>query len=118
MSALRRIEDSSIVAVCDLDEGKARQMAFRNRVPNYYTNFSMMLEKEGLDAVYVLTNPQSHPSLSIQAMEAGCHVLVEKPMAITLKEVDLMMAASRRNNVKLCTSHSFIHTPQCLRQGN
>jgi predicted dehydrogenase len=115
ITALRKINECSLIAVCDLDEEKARWTSERYKIPRYYTAFDNMLEKESLEVVYVLTDPQSHPTLSIEAMKAGCHVLVEKPMSVTLREADEMVVASRRNHVKLCVSHSFIHTPPVLK---
>lgn len=100
-----------VVSVCDLDNDRATALAKEYGIPRVYTDFSSMLRKEKLDIVHVLTPPQIHAPLSIEAMDAGCHVLVEKPMCMTVNEADEMIEASRRNDVKLGGVHSFLFTP-------
>jgi predicted dehydrogenase len=70
-----------------------------------------MLETERLDFVDVCTPPAKHAPLSIQAMEAGLNVVVEKPMAISLSEADDMIAASRKHSVRLCVVHNILFVP-------
>ena len=101
----------SVVSVCDLNKDRALALAKKYGIPNVYTDFSLMLEKEKLDIVHVLVPPQAHAPLSIKAMDAGCHVLVEKPMCMTVEEADQMIEASRRNGVKLGVVHSYLFTP-------
>lgn len=100
-----------VVSVCDLDNDRATALAKEYGIPRVYTDFSSMLRKEKLDIVHVLTPPQVHAPLSIEAMGAGCHVLVEKPMCMTVKEADQMIEASRHNDVKLGVVHSYLFTP-------
>jgi predicted dehydrogenase len=73
-----------------------------------------MLREGRPDVVHILTPPQSHKELSIQAMEAGCHVLVEKPMAASVSEADEMIAASRRHGVTLGVCHNFLFNPAVM----
>jgi predicted dehydrogenase len=100
-----------IVSVCDLNRNRAADLAKQYGIPGVYTDFSAMLRKENLDIVNVLTPPQAHAKLSIEAMDAGCHVLVEKPMCMTVKEADQMIEASKRNDVKFGVIHSYLYTP-------
>ena len=67
------------------------------------------------DAVFVLTNMESHAELAIAAMDAGKHVLVEKPVASTLDELEAMKAAAARNDVVLFPGHNYIYEPWFLR---
>ncbi len=102
------------VLVTDLDATKATHLAKRYGVaasPNIQT----MLQSERLDVVHVLTPPQSHAELAIQAIEAGCHVYVEKPMALTVNETEAMNHAAQRNRVKLCVGHSKLCAPVMLK---
>lgn len=108
---LQALKGAEVVAVCDKKEKLALEAAKRFRVPRFYGNFSDMLEKEELDFVDICTDPIAHSSLSIQAMDAGLHVLVEKPMAISLIEADKMVKTSKENNVKLCVDHNFLFNP-------
>jgi predicted dehydrogenase len=111
LDALRENSNCKIVSLCDLDEKRAKELASSYNVPKVYTDFSQMLQKENLDIVHVLTPPQTHESLSVKAMEAGCNVLVEKPMCVTVEEADNMIKAAKQNNVVLGVVHSFLFNP-------
>lgn len=104
-------KDVEIVALCDLNEGAARDMARRAGISGVYGDYARMLQAESLDFVDVCTPPLTHRQLTVAAMDAGLHVLVEKPMAATLDEADAMVAASRRHGVTLCVAHSFLPCP-------
>jgi len=68
--------------------------------------------------VHISTPPQTHAELAIRAIEAGCHVFVEKPMALTVEESDAMNAAAVKNHVKLCVGHSRLCAPLMLKARN
>ena len=112
---LGKIKGAEIVAICDRNEGLARRVSARFHISNYYTDFSEMLDKEKLDMVDICTTPQTHPALSILAMEAGCHVLMEKPMALSLKEADMMAEAAKANQVELCVVHNELFEEVVMR---
>ena len=78
---LSRLRDVEIVAVCDSGKGRVRGIAEKYGVPRYYTDYQKMLKEEELDAVDICTPTDSHKDLSIAALEAGCDVFVEKPIA-------------------------------------
>ena len=109
--AFKALKDVGIVAVCDLQEDVAREAARRFGINGVYGDIIRMLEKEELDFVDICSPPATHCQLSLQAMEAGIHVLVEKPMAVSLSEADEMTDASLRNKVKLCVVHNLLFTP-------
>jgi predicted dehydrogenase len=64
-----------------------------------------MLSKEKLDVVDICTPPATHKDLAVEAMNAGCHVICEKPMAMSIADTEEMIEASKRNNVRLCIVH-------------
>ena len=113
--SLLKIRDAKIVAICDENEDTVKGAARRFDISRYYTNFSEMLKKEDLDMVDICTPPQTHRALSIQAMETGCHILVEKPMALNLREFDEMDSSARKNNVKLCQVHNKLFEPVMIK---
>ena len=86
-----------IVAVCDLDEEKAKNYASNYGVPAYYTDFNEMFSKENIDAVSVCTWNSSHKPATIAALNAGCHVLCEKPMAMNTQEAQEMLECAKKN---------------------
>ena len=73
--------DAEVVAICDLDEARLKIVGDQFDIPRRYTNLSTMLAHENLDGVIVSTPHIAHTQPAIMALEAGCHVLVEKPMA-------------------------------------
>jgi len=115
MSSLLKIKNVELVAICDKNEDLARRVARRFNIGRYYSDFNRMLLKEKVDVVDICTPPQTHLALSAQAMEAGCHVLVEKPMALSLKEADEMAEAAKVNQVELCVVHSELFLPVVMR---
>jgi len=105
----------SLNAVCDLNFGLAKEVAKKFSIPNAYSNLSEMLSKEHPDIVDVCTPPGAHASVAVEAMEAGCHVLLEKPMASSLADCDKMIEASKKNNVKLSVVHNQRFYPPFLK---
>ncbi len=97
-----------LVAVCDKDEELAGNIARKFRIDKHYSDFGEMLNQERPDMVDVCTSIGTHAPLSIQAMEAGCHVLVEKPIAQTTSEADEMIRASIKNKVRLGVVHDML----------
>ena len=109
--ALRKMKDIETVAVCDQQIEAAERAARRFGIGRVFGDASKMLSEVEPDAVDICTPPAAHAPLSIQAMEAGCAVLVEKPMATSLKEADEMIDSSRKNGAKLCVLHQNVCNP-------
>lgn len=107
----KKIGDVEVSAICDKQESVAKNVANQFGVRRYYSDFSEMLSKENLDVVDICTPPKTHISLTIEAMEAGCHVLVEKPLAMNVHDVDKMFEFSEKKHVKLCVVHQNLYNP-------
>ena len=86
-----------IVACCDIVEEKAKKFAEKYDIPNYYTDCKDMLAKEDIDIVSVCTWNAAHKPCTIAALDAGCDVICEKPMAMNAAEAEEMKAAAERN---------------------
>ncbi len=92
---LREFDDKfEIAALCDVSPGLLAAMGDKYGVAARYQDYRDLIAHD-LDVVLVLT-PASHAAPAIAAMEAGKHVIVEKPMAYTLREADAMIATSTR----------------------
>lgn len=115
LASMRKINNVKVVAVCDKNEALARRVAKVFRIGSSYADLSGMLGKEKVDVVDICAPPQSHPALAIQAMRAGCHVLTEKPMALSLKEADEMIGAARASQVQLCVVHNELFIPVVIK---
>src|SRR5438093_8873005 len=81
----------SLVALCDVNLGRAGEAARKFGNPNIYPDLSSLISKERPDIVDICTPPESHLELAIAAMERGCHVLIEKPMALKSSDCEQMM---------------------------
>ena len=83
-----------VAATCDVIETSAQERAQQLGADQVYTDYEKMLKDANIDAVDICLPHDLHAAVSIAASEAGKHVLVEKPIAITLEEADSMIAAS------------------------
>jgi predicted dehydrogenase len=88
--------EAQVVAVCDLDEERARRAAEEFGVPNVYTDYAEMLKRGDIDGVSVCTPNYLHAPMTIAAFEAGKHVICEKPLAIKPEEGEAMVAAGKK----------------------
>jgi len=104
-----------LCAVCDLNEQLANETAKDFRVPNAYSNVSEMVSKEDLDIVDICVPPQVHAPVAVDAIENGCNVIMEKPMALKTSDCDQMVDAARKHSVKLCVIHNDIFHPPFLK---
>ena len=93
-------ENAELIAVCDIDEAMAKMVSEEHGVP-YYLDYKELLKREDLDAVTIATPDQVHREIAIAAMEAGKHVMCEKPMALTVEDCKAMVEASKRTGKKL-----------------
>lgn len=93
-------EDAELVAVCDILEDIAKIAADEFHVP-YYLDYKEMLKRDDIDAITIALPDQIHREVAVAALEAGKHVLCEKPMALTVEDCKLMVEASRRTGKML-----------------
>lgn len=118
--AISAIDDASIVAVVDVIKEKAVNLASLCDATAYDSMEDCLSE---VDIVYVLTPPSFHRELAIKAMEAGKHVVVEKPIAVELSDAEAMVEAARKAGVKLMVAFNmrfrkgFIHLRETIQSG-
>ncbi|MCE5259475.1 MAG: Gfo/Idh/MocA family oxidoreductase [Chloroflexi bacterium] len=101
MPGYRAQKDAEVVAVCDVVPGRAAAFAQEFGIPRAYDSYQEMLAKESLDAVSVCTPNFAHHDTAIAALNAGLHVLCEKPIAMNATEAREMVAAAHRANKTL-----------------
>ncbi len=100
--AIEAVDQAQLVACCDIVPEKAKAFAEQWGGIPWYTDYEEMLEKQDdIQAVCVCTPSGLHHPVAIAAAQAGKHILCEKPLDITLKAIDDMIAAAEENNVKL-----------------
>jgi len=113
--SLLKISNVKLVAICDENEDLARRVARTFGIGSYYTDFSKMLGAEQVNIMDICTPPQTHKDLTMRAIEAGCHVLVEKPIALNLRDIDEIEKAARVNNIRVCQIHNFLFEPVMMK---
>lgn len=106
-------ERCQIVALCDIYPEKAEKKGKEfNLDAAIYDDHTKMLEREDIDLVSVCTPPYTHSEITINFLDSGKNVLVEKPMASSLEECDAMNAAAERNHKMLSViSQNRFRTP-------
>lgn len=97
LKAYQSFDDAEILAVADVIEEKAQSAKEKYGADYSYTDYHDMLNNEEIEAVDVCTHTPLHAEITINALNKGKHVLVEKPMATSLEKADEMIRASEKN---------------------
>lgn len=96
-----------VVAIADADSERLAQVGTQFEIARRYTNAQAMLDAGGLDVVSVCTPNKFHKDLTLAALAAGCHVLCEKPMAMSAAEGREMLAAAKAADKRLMINFSY-----------
>ena len=99
--AIAATPEAELVAVYSRDQGRAEAFAERHGAQAAYSVLDTLLQDTRVDAVCITSPNALHASQTIQAAQAGKHVLVEKPMATTIDDAVAMIRACREHNVRL-----------------
>jgi predicted dehydrogenase len=102
------------VALCDLDIAASGELADRHGIQRVYRHVGDMLDCEKIDAIHVLTPPHVHAPVAVAALERGIPALVEKPLALTDADVELMSDAARRGGTFFTAGHNRLFDPPML----
>lgn len=107
----RNVDRAPVTAVCDTDRARAETAAKRWHIPAFYGDFSEMLKNESVSIVDICTPPEAHCALTIQALDANRHALVEKPLVLTTEEAKRLIAAQEGSSTKIFPIHNNIFDP-------
>lgn len=112
MPALKKVEGVEMVAFCDIIKERAEKAAKEYGTPDakVYEDYKELLKDESIDVIHVCTPNRSHSFITIDALEAGKHVMCEKPMAKTSKEAQAMLEAAKRTGKKLTIGYQNRNT--------
>ncbi len=101
LQAYKDSAGSELVAVCDIDAPRAHRRAGEYAVPKVYTDYRQLLADDQVHAVSICTRNDTHADIVLAALDAGKHVLIEKPMTATLAEAEAVTAAAAAGTAKL-----------------
>lgn len=111
-------KEAELIAVCDIVKDKAaeRKKQYENAIEDnadvkIYSDYIQMLEKEDIDVVSICTESGYHAKHAMDCLNKGKHVLVEKPMALSIKEADEMIRIAKEKRLKLGICHQNRFNP-------
>lgn len=106
-----------ITAVCDIIPEKMSELDLPSDTRKY-TDYKELLEKENPDLVAVATESGKHAAIAIDCIDAGCNVIIEKPIALSLEDADRIISLSKEKRVLVCTNHQnrFNRSVQYIRK--
>src|SRR5919108_2803597 len=112
---VRASAETAVVAVGSRSLEAARVFADQLAIPRAYGSYESLLADRDVDAVYIGLPNQLHPEWAIQAIQAGKHVLCEKPLARRAADAERMAAAAEAAGVVLMEAFMWRHLPQHAR---
>lgn len=114
LRALKAVEGIEVVAICDIIKERAETSAKKYGIPLVFEDYNKILEMDEVEAVSVLTYNQAHCKPTVDALRAGKHVLVEKPMAATLVDAADMTKAAHESDKILMVALKTRYSPHMI----
>jgi 1,5-anhydro-D-fructose reductase (1,5-anhydro-D-mannitol-forming) len=105
ITALRKLPGQTLVGVCSRDAERARAFAAAQGLTLAHTDLDTFLREGRFDAVYVSSTNEQHAAQTLAALAAGCHVMCEKPLAMSLADAQRMLDAAQRAGRLLAINH-------------
>ncbi len=103
-----------LAALCTRRQKRLGELADRYDVQKRYTDYRQLLADPSIDAISLTTNVDDHRDITIESLRSGKHVLVEKPMARTVEDCDLMIDAANRSGSLLMVGHVCRFDPRVV----
>jgi predicted dehydrogenase len=108
LACLSERPEAKLSGVCDLSAVVAEATAERYGSPRWFTDHRRMLQEVEPDVVHVTTPPQSHFDLTMDALAAGAHVIVEKPAAVGYDDVNALIARAEQTGRELVENYNYV----------
>jgi len=108
-------DEAEVVAVASPTPGNAEKLAKKYDIPRVFTDYKQMLAEDDIEMVTIAAPNYLHAQMTVDAANAGKHVLCEKPLCMTLEEADLMIETCQRKGVLLMYAEELFFTPKYLR---
>ena len=118
LPALQAHPNARVVAICGRNAENAQKMADRWQIPQVYTDYNAMINKENLDAIIVSTINDAHYPITLAALNAELHVLCEKPLSLTYSQAQEMADLAEKKGVihMVPFTYSFMPTARYLKE--
>ena len=108
----RFVPEAEIVAVYTRNAEKAKAFAQKHHIPNWYDDMDRLINESGCEVVDICLPNFLHAEATLKAATAGKHIIIEKPLAVTLEEADTMIAACKKAGVKLMYAEELCFAPK------
>jgi predicted dehydrogenase len=113
--ALRRSPYTEIVAACSIDAPSLKRFVKNYNVPHSYDDYGKMFERDDIDLVNICVPNFLHKKVAIAALEAGKHVICEKPLATSVEDALAMVKAVRKSGLKFMYAEDWLSAPAIIR---
>jgi predicted dehydrogenase len=111
---LKKHKNAELVAIADIEYEKAASVAEKFKIPSFYRDPDEIFSRDDIDAIHINTPTNSHLALTLAALSAGKHVLVEKPIARRADEAARMVDAAKNANRKLMVAMNLRFRPDSM----
>ena len=108
-------DEAEVVAVASPTPGNAEKLAKKYDIPRVFTDYKKMLAENDIEMITITAPNYLHAQMTIDAANAGKHVLCEKPLCVTLEEADLMIDTCKKKGVLLMYAEELFFTPKYVR---
>ncbi len=108
----RFVPEAEVVAIYARNGAKAKAMAEKHHIAKWYDNIEQLLAESGCEVVDICLPNYLHAEATLKAARAGKHIIIEKPLAVTLEEADAMIAACKTAGVKLMYAEELCFAPK------
>ena len=106
--AAAKANQLDFVAICDIDQACMEDKMVKFELPetvNLYTDYHEMLEKEKPELVAIATESGKHAVIALDCIAAGCNLIIEKPIALSIADANAIIEAAKERGVKVCANH-------------
>ncbi len=110
MNLFSKMDDVELVAAADISDAALKAVGEQNKIPHVFKDYKDLIKRRDVDAVAVCTPNYAHMQPTIDALNAGKHVIVEKPMAMSAEEAAKMVAAGKKSKKVLVIGFQYRYT--------
>ena len=108
----RFVPEAEVVAVYSRDAERAKKFAAKHKIPKWYTDIKKIITESACEVIDICLPNFRHAEATLMAAAAGKHIIIEKPLAVTLEEADEMIEACKKAGVKLMYAEELCFAPK------